>query len=248
MFLFRIRKNGTYILNKREFSLRLRSLLGFVPRDLRIYEIAFIHRSASYLLPDGKKVNNERLEYLGDSVLDAILSDYLFGKFPNANEGFMTKIRSRIVNGEFLNQLAISMGLDKILVSNVSSNQPTRHLYGDALEALIGAIFLDKGFKKTKKFFITKVLDNLIDFDVIVKTESDYKSLVFEWVQKKKTNLGFTYNEEYDFNLKKSVFSTVLSIDKEILGKGQGASKKEAEQEAACQAWEKLRDISKEID
>lgn len=248
MFLFRIRKNGTYILNKREFSLRLRSLLGFVPRDLRIYEIAFIHRSASYLLPDGKKVNNERLEYLGDSVLDAILSDYLFGKFPNANEGFMTKIRSRIVNGEFLNQLAISMGLDKILVSNVSSNQQTRHLYGDALEALIGAIFLDKGFRRTKKFFITKVLDNFIDFDVIVKTESDYKSLVFEWVQKKKTNLGFTYNEEYDFNLKKSVFSTVLSIDKEILGKGQGASKKEAEQEAACQAWEKLRDISKETE
>lgn len=248
MFLFRIRKNGTYILNKREFSLRLRSLLGFTPRDLRIYEIAFIHRSASFLLPDGKKVNNERLEYLGDSVLDAILSDYLFGKFPNANEGFMTKIRSRIVNGEFLNQLAISMGLDTILVSNVSSNQQTRHLYGDALEALIGAIFLDKGFRKTKKFFIIKVLDNFIDFDVIVKTESDYKSLVFEWVQKNKTNLGFTYNEEYDFNLKKSVFSTVLSIDKEILGNGQGASKKEAEQEAACQAWEKLRDISKETE
>ena len=248
MFLFRIRKNGTYILNKREFTSRLRSLLGFVPHDLRIYEIAFLHRSASFLLPDGKKANNERLEYLGDAVLDAILSDYLFSRFPNANEGFMTKIRSRIVNGEVLNQLAISMELDKILVSNVSSNQQTRHLYGDALEALIGAIFLDRGFKKTKKFFIEKVLDKFLDFDVIVKTESDYKSLVFEWVQKKKANLGFTYSEEYNFELKKSVFTTVLSINKEIFGKGQGASKKEAEQEAACEAWEKLRYISKETD
>jgi ribonuclease-3 len=248
VFLFRIRKNGTYILNKHEFSSRLRSLLGFRPHDLRIYEIAFIHRSASFLLPDGKRVNNERLEYLGDSVLDAILSEYLFCKFPDANEGFMTKVRARIVKGEVLNQLAVSMGLDKLLVSNVSSSQQTRHLYGNALEALIGAVFLDRGFKKAKKFFIEKVLDKFLNFDEIVNTESDYKSLIFEWVQKKKTNLGFKYNEEYDFALRKSIFTTVLSIDKEILGTGQGASKKEAEQEAAFQAWEKLRDISKESD
>jgi ribonuclease-3 len=244
VFLFRIRKNGTYILNKREFISRLRSLLGFRPRDLRIYEIAFIHRSASFILPDGKRVNNERLEYLGDSVLDAILSDFLFAKFPNANEGFMTKIRSRIVNGEILNQLAISMDIDKLLVSNLSLNQQTKHLYGDALEALIGAIFLDRGFKKAEKFFIGKVLDKFLDFNSIVNTESDYKSLVFEWVQKKKTTLGFKYNEDYDFDQKKSVFTTILSIDKQVLGRGQGTSKKEAEQEAACQAWEKLRDIS----
>lgn len=244
MFLFRIRKNGTYIINKREFNSRLKTLLGFLPHDLRIYEIAFIHRSASLLLQDGKKVNNERLEYLGDSVLETILSDYLFEKFPEANEGFMTKIRSRIVNGEVLNQLSISMELDKLLVSNVSSNQQTRHLYGDALEALIGAIFLDRGFRKAKKFFIGKVLDKFLDVNAIVATESDYKSLVFEWVQKKKTTLGFSYNEEYDFNLRKSVFTTLLTIDNEVMGKGQGASKKEAEQEAACMAWGKLRDIS----
>jgi ribonuclease-3 len=219
-----------------------------MPHDLRIYEIAFIHRSASFVLPDGKKINNERLEYLGDSVLDTILSDFLFARFPNSNEGFMTKIRSRIVNGEVLNQLAISMKIDELLVCNISSNQQTRHLYGNALEALIGAIFLERGFKKTKKFFINKVLDQFLDFDSIVKTESDYKSLVFEWVQKKKTTLGFKYDEEYDFNLRKSVFTTELSIDKEVLGRGQGPSKKEAEQEAACMAWAKLRDISKDTE
>jgi ribonuclease III len=240
--LFRKRINGTYLLDKREFSSRLKKILGFRPGNLKLYEIAFIHRSATFILPNGKKVNNERLEYLGDAVLDAILSDYLFGKFPDANEGFLTKIRSRIVNRDVLNQLAISMGINNILISNVSSVHPTKNLYGDAFEALIGSVFLDKGFKKTKKLFIRNVLNKYLDLDLIIKTDTDYKSLVFEWVQKHKSNLIFTYNEEYDFNLKKSIFSTILFIDKEELGEGHGSSKKEAEQEAASQAWRRLKD------
>jgi ribonuclease-3 len=217
--LFRKRINGTYILPKREFSSRLKKILGFKPGNLILYEISFIHRSATFTMPDGKKVNNERLEFLGDAVLDAILSDYLFEKFPDASEGFMTKIRSRIVNREILNQLAISMGIPDILISNISSVQPTKNLYGDALEALIGSVFLDKGFRKTKKLFIRNVLNKYLDIDVIINTDTDYKSLVFEWVQKHKSNLIFTYNEEYDFN-----------------------KKKEAEQEAARKAWQRLRD------
>ena len=239
--------NGTYILDKREFGSRLRKILGFKPGNLRLYEAAFIHRSASYTLPDGKKVNNERLEYLGDAVLDAILSDFLFEKFPDASEGFMTKIRSRIVNRDVLNQLAISMGLNNILVSNVNPSHPTKSLYGDAFEALIGTVFLDKGFKKTKKLFISKVLDRYLDLDKIINTDTDYKSLVFEWVQKNKTNLIFTYNEEYDFDSRKSVFSTTLFINREEYGKGQGDSKKEAEQEASSRAWERIKDISADL-
>jgi ribonuclease III len=240
--LFPKRINDTYILQKREFSSRLKKILGFKPGNLKLYEIAFIHRSATFTMPDGKKVNNERLEYLGDAVLDAILSDYLFEKFPDATEGFMTKIRSRIVNREILNQLAISMGINNILISNISSVQPTKNLYGDALEALIGSLFLDKGFRKTKKLFIKNVLNKYLDLEVIVNTDTDYKSLVFEWVQKHKSNIIFTYNEEYDFNRKKSVFSTTLIIDKEEMGEGHGSSKKEAEQEAASQAWKRLKD------
>jgi ribonuclease-3 len=240
--LFRKRINGTLLLDKQEFSSRLKKILGFRPGNLRLYEIAFIHRSASFTLPDGKRVNNERLEYLGDAVLDAVLSDFLFEKFPDANEGFLTKIRSRIVNRDILNQLALSMGINKILISNVSSVHPTKNLYGDALEALIGSVFLDKGFKKTKKLFLKNVLNKYLDLNIIVNTDTDYKSLVFEWVQKHKSNLIFTYKEEYDFNLKKSVFSTTLYIDKIELGEGQGSSKKEAEQEASSQAWKKLKD------
>jgi len=244
--LFSKRNNGTYITNKQEFASRLRKITGFRTSNLRIYEVAFIHRSASFSLPDGQRINNERLEFLGDAVLDAILSDYLFEKFPEASEGFMTKIRSRIVNREILNQLAVSMGIDKILVSNVSSTHYTMNLYGDALEALIGALFVDKGFKKTKNLFIRKVFNKYLDLETIINTDTDYKSLVFEWIQKHKTNLTFEYKEEYDFKLKKSVFSATLIIDKEELGTGQGASKKEAEQEAAGKAWAKLKEIPEE--
>ena len=244
MSLFRKRINGTYLLDKREFNSRLKKILGFSPGNLELYEIAFIHRSATFTLSSGKKVNNERLEYLGDAVLDAILSDYLFENFPDANEGFLTKIRSRIVNRDVLNELSVSMGINKILISKINSSPLTKNLYGDAFEALIGAVFLDKGFKKTKKVFIKNVLNKYLDLNLIVKTDTDYKSLVFEWVQKHKSNLIFTYNEEYDFNLKKSVFSTVLFIDKKEFGEGHGSSKKEAEQEAACQAWKKLKDNS----
>lgn len=242
MSFFSLRNNGTYLVNKQEFASRLRRIIGFRTTNLRIYEAAFIHRSASFILPDGKRINNERLEFLGDAVLDTILSDYLFEKFPDANEGFMTKIRSRIVNREILNHLAISMGIDKILVSNVSSNSSTRNLYGDALEALIGALFVDKGFKKTKNLFIKRVFNKYLDLSQIVDTDTDYKSLVFEWIQKHKTNLTFEYKEEYDFKLKKSVFSATLLINKEEFGRGQGASKKEAEQEAAGKAWAKLKE------
>jgi ribonuclease-3 len=237
------KSNGTYLPDKWTFSSRLRKILGVRPGNLRIYEIAFIHRSASCTLPDGNKVNNERLEYLGDAILNAILSDFLFEKFPDATEGFMTKIRARIVNREVLNQLAFSMGINEILVSNISSNHSTRNLSGNAFEALLGAVFLDKGFKKTKKLFIKNVLNKYLDLNQIVNTDTDYKSLVFEWVQKNKVNLIFTYNEEFDFNLKKSVFSTTLFLNKEEFAKGQGTSKKEAEQEASSLAWRRIKDI-----
>jgi len=241
--LFLKRNKGTYIVNKKDFSSGLRKIVGFRTLNLRLYEVAFIHRSASFTLPDGQRINNERLEFLGDAVLDMILSDYLFAKFPDASEGFMTKIRSRIVNHEILNQLAVSMGIDKILVSNVNSSNTTMNLHGDALEALIGAVFVDKGYKRTKNVFIRRVFNKYLDLQKIINTDSDYKSLVFEWIQKHKTNLTFEYKEEYDYKLKKSLFSATLLINKEEFGTGQGASKKEAEQEAAGEAWWKLKEI-----
>jgi ribonuclease-3 len=138
------------------------------------------------------------------------------------------------------------MGLDKILVSNVSSSSSTKNLYGDALEALIGALFLDKGFKKTKNLFIKRVFNKYLNLETIVGTDTDYKSLVFEWIQKHKSNLTFTHKEEFDFKIKISVFSATLMINGDVFGTGSGISKKEAEQEAACKAWSKIRELSAE--
>lgn len=219
-------------------------MLGIRPGNTALYETAFVHRSASYLKNGSERINNERLEFLGDAVLDAILSDYVFGKFPDANEGFMTKLRSKIVNREILNQLAVSLGIHEMLVCNVGPGNSVRNLYGDALEALVGAMFLDKGFKKTKKVFIKNVLNKHLRINDIVNTDNDYKSMVFEWVQKYKHNLTFSYKEEYDFNARKSVFTTTLLIDNEEFGQGQGSSKKEAEQEASAKAWEKINKAS----
>jgi len=242
--LLRRKTDDTYIIDKRKFRSRLRKLLGTRPGNLPVYAIAFIHRSASYILPDGKKVNNERLEFLGDAVLDAILSDYLFEKFPDGSEGFMTKIRSRIVNRELLNHLALEMEFDKTLISNIRPVSSTVNPYGDALEAFIGALFLDKGFKKAKKIFIRRVLNRFLDLDQIINTDSDYKSLVFEWVQKHKSSMTFTYKEENDSGIKKPVFTTTVIIDGEEYGTGQGGSKKEAEQRASEIAWGRLKELA----
>jgi len=232
------------VFDKREFKLRLKRILGFNPKNLSLYEAAFIHRSATFVMPDGKKINNERLEYLGDAVIDAILSEYLFERYPNASEGFLTKIRARIVNRDELNHISVSMGFNEILVNNVYSGGCVKNLYGDALEAFMGALFMDCGYKRTKKFFIDRILKKFIDLDEIVKTDSDFKSLIYEWGQKHKTNLTFECDEEYNSAQKQSVFSSVLYVDKQEYGKGIGMSKKEAEQEASKQAWMKINEFS----
>ena len=207
-----------------------------------IYEMAFIHRSASFYLPNGNRINNERLEYLGDAVLDTISADYLFTRFPDANEGTMTKTRSRLVNREILNQISKKMGLHKLLVTQISNQRPTRHLYGDALEALTGAIFIDKGYKKARKFIIGKVLKEYVDLESILDTDNDFKSLLFEWAQKSKQPVVFLYSEEFDIISKMSVFSATLKVNSEVMGTGNGSSKKEAEQEASRQAWSVISD------
>ena len=143
MPLLRKKKKSTFILDKREFQSRIKEITGLSPCNISIYEKALIHRSATFTREDGIRINNERLEFLGDAILDAILSDYLFNKFPQYDEGKLSKIRSRVVNQEVLNKLALSMGIDSLLINHMSSNNKGRKLYGDALEALIGSVFLD---------------------------------------------------------------------------------------------------------
>lgn len=202
--------------------------------------MAFIHRSATYTLPDGIKINNERLEYLGDAIIDSILSDYLFRSFPQAPEGFLTKTRARIVNRETLNQLGLSMGLDRLIVSHLAPSDSPRNLYGNAVEAMVGALFIDRGYDRTRKFFIEKGLKVHLNLDAVLKADTDYKSLILEYCQKNKQKLNFTSREKPNGGSGHPIFTVTLEINNEVISQGEGTTKKEAEQEASMAALNKL--------
>ena len=243
MALLRRKIKENYIQNIKDFQSRLKDILGFSPSDIAIYEKAFIHRSATFTKEDGTRINNERLEFLGDAILDAILSDYLFEKFPAFDEGKLTKIRSRVVNRDVLNNLAVSMGIDTLLVSHINKKYKGKKLYGDALEALIGSVFLDKGYQKTKEFIIRRMLNMHIDLNLLLSTERDYKSQVYQWVQKLNKQIELTFIEDFDQDQKNTFFICTLLIDHEIFGQGSGTSKREAEQVASYLAWTRIQEI-----
>ena len=233
-------KNNTHILDRREFRSALISILGFRPGKLGIYEKAFIHRSATLTLEDGTNINNERLEFLGDAILDAVLSEFFFSSYPSASEGEMTKLRSRIVNRDQLNHIATSIGINNVLVSHVNGTANTDRLYGDALEALIGSVFIDRGYARARKFIMNNIIAKHINIDHLINTESDYKSMIFMWAQKMNRQISFNFNEEYDPKNKRSLFTATLRVDHEIYGEGSGSSKKSAEKQASSQGWNKI--------
>ncbi|MHC1730483.1 MAG: ribonuclease III [Bacteroidales bacterium] len=240
MFLLHRKKNNTLIHDRSEFRSGLKKLLGFRPVNLRLYEMAFIHRSATYTLPDGIRINNERLEYLGDAIIDSILSDYLFRLYPEATEGFLTKTRARIVNRETLNQLGLSMGLNRLIISNLAPSDSPRNLYGNAVEALTGALFIDTGYNRTRKFMIERVLKKHLNLNKVLAAETDYKSLILEYCQKNKQKLNFTSREKPSGTNGHPLFTVTLEINNEVVSQGEGATKKEAEQEASMAALNKL--------
>lgn len=240
MFLLYRKKKNTLIHDRRKFRSELKNLIGFRPFNLRLYEMAFIHRSATYTLPDGVRVNNERLEYLGDAIIDSILSDYLFHLYPESSEGFLTKTRARIVNRETLNQLGLSMGLDRLIVSNLAPSDSPRNLYGNAVEALVGALFIDTGYQRTRKFFIERGLKKHLNLNAVLAAETDYKSLILEYCQKNKQKLNFTSREKPSATNGHPLFAVTLEINNEVISQGEGSTKKEAEQVASMAALNSL--------
>lgn len=225
------------IVRDKKFYLLLREHLKITPGKLKLYEIAFLHRSASISFSDGTVVNNERLEYLGDAILDAVIADYLFKKFPRKKEGFLTQMRSKIVKRANLDQLARNLGVDYFIVSNTQRNSHKKHIYGDAFEALIGAIYLDKGYEKTRKYIINYVLKNFVDLEDLLSKETDYKSRIIEWGQKNKEMVTFETAEEYTEMEQAPSFVAHVKSSGHLIGEGMGRSKKEAEQNAAEQAY-----------
>ncbi len=227
---------------RKEFYLFLKKLIGFYPQNLKLYDIAFIHKSASLVDFSGNLVNNERLEYLGDAILGAIIADFLYQRFPQEDEGFLTKTRSKLVNRTFLTKLTRDMGLAVFIDSNTTKNIDKSHIYGDALEALIGAIYLDKDFRAAKYFVTKKILSQFVDLNEIEQRDLNYKSQLIEWSQKNKRELDFKTNEELNEKTRQPVFTTIVVIEQEEIGKGFGKSKKEAHQNAARQALKRIKE------
>jgi ribonuclease-3 len=215
-------------------------MLGFFPRKLFLYRLAFLPKSALQTNRSGDHLNNERLEYLGDAVLDTIVADLLFLRFPDADEGFMTKLRSRIVKRKNLDLLATKIEIPAFINSGDSNSSQPKHIYGNALEALIGAIYLDRGYRLTKKFFERKILKKYIDLGQIVQKDPDYKSRIIEWSQKKRVEIKFVSKEEHLPGNKVPTFVSFILMNEEERGVGRGDSKKEAEQRAARAAMKNI--------
>ena len=213
----------------------LKRILGFVPRNYKYYQLAFIHKSASQAVFKNIRVNNERLEFLGDAILDSLIAEYLFHKFPDKDEGFLTQMRSKIVNRDNLNVIAIKLGISNLVISK-TANENHRSIFGDALEALVGALYLDKGYNSTKKIVLERIIQNHINLNKLIETEKDFKSRIIEWAQKNRKSINFTSYEETEEPSGNPTFVAHLIIGDEICGRGSGNSKKEAEQNAARQA------------
>ena len=221
----------------------LKNLIGFYPQNLKLYDLAFVHKSASVIDSRGNFTNNERLEYLGDAVLSAVIADFLYNRFPQEDEGFLTKTRSKLVNRSFLTKLTYDMGLNVYIDSNTTKNIDNSNIYGDALEALIGAIYLDKDYSAAKYFITKRILSKFVNLAEIEQNDLNFKSRLIEWSQKNKKELEFDTTEEVNEKTKQPKFTAVVKIDNVKVGTGTGASKKEAHQNAARQSLEKLEDF-----
>ncbi|MFT4790506.1 MAG: ribonuclease-3 [Arcticibacterium sp.] len=229
----------------RDFFMGIRQIIGFRPKDLSIYKKAFIHRSLHLKDPFGNPLNYERLEFLGDAMLGAIISKYIFNEVPTADEGYLTKMRSKIVSREHLNELGKELQLLSFVDSKVHKDHFGENIHGNVFEALVGAIYLDKGYKYCERFIYLKIIEPHVDIAKLEGKVISYKSLLIEWCQKEKKAFNFQVYEDSGNDPIKH-FSVKLFIDKQVVAKGRATSKKKAEENASKRAFFVLQEKMKE--
>lgn len=225
----------------KELVRAIAGITGTTPDNLRLYKLALTHTSFVRQSAASKHETNERLEFLGDAVLGAVVAEYLFKKFPYEDEGFLTEIRSRIVNRESLNHIALKIGLN-LLVRVDTSNSSMRHksVNGNALEALVGAIYLDKGYDTTRRFILNKLVKPYVDMHLLVNTVSNFKSKLIEWAQSQNLDIRFEIVKRKQQG-NTTEFTCEVYIDEKPVAVGKGLSKKKADQAAAEKSLEILK-------
>ena len=216
----------------------IQTITGYTPSNLSLYKLATLHTSRA-TESNGFRESNERLEYLGDAILGAAIADYLFKKYPFKDEGFLTEIRSRIVNRDSLNLLARKIGVNQIVQFDQKNAQLQRVVLGNTLEAIVGAVYLDKGYLRCKKFVIDKLVQPHFNLDVVVQTNLNYKSKIIEWTQRQGKSVKFELVEIKKSRNQKE-FAIQVFIDDEPGGIGYGFTKKRAEQDAAMKTCQQL--------
>lgn len=217
-------------------------ILGFYPKRIDYYKIALTHKSQAYRTKQGLALNNERLEFLGDAVLETVVSDIVYRQFVRKDEGFLTTTRSKIVQRETLNRVATEMKLDRLVRSGAnSSSSHNNYMYGNAFEALVGAIYLDQGFGRCLWFFRHRVLGKYVDLSSMARHEVNFKSKLIEWCQKNKVNVVFPLKDETVEGSNSPVFRSEVILERIPAGRGEGYSKKESQQNAAKEALDRIR-------
>lgn len=223
-------------------------MLGFYPRNIEIYQQALLHKSSSIKAGKGRLLNNERLEFLGDAILDAIVADIVYKKFEGKREGFLTNTRSKIVQRETLNRVAVEIGLDKLIKYTTRQSSHNSYMCGNAFEALIGAIYLDRGYRACKKFMEERIINQYLNLEKISRKEVNFKSKLIEWSQKNKFSVEFNLIEQSLDSDQNPIFETQITVENIPAGTGKGYSKKESQQEAAHATLTKIKGDPQFID
>lgn len=233
---------------EKELYLSIYHIIGILPHNLEYYKTALLHKSVARRNEKGRPINNERLEFLGDAILDAIVGDIVFQHFSGKREGFLTNTRSKIVQRDTLNRLAKDMGITRLILSNGRSASHNSYLGGNAFEALVGALYLDHGYNACKKFMQKQILGELINIDKVAYKEVNFKSKLLEWTQKHKVEIEFkplNFGKDSDGN---PTFSFQVILENIACGEGKGYSKKESQQEAAKETMQRIRKDAKFAD
>jgi ribonuclease-3 len=223
------------------FFTDMQKILGFKPIEISYYKKAFIHRSTSKIDTEGNPINYERLEFLGDAMLSSIIAAHLFSKAPAGDEGYLTKMRSKIVSREHLNELGRDLNLVRFLDSKVPIQHFGENIHGNLFEALVGAIYLDRGYSFCEKFIQKRVVVPYVDIAKLEGKVISYKSLLIEWCQKEKKKFHFDIFEDNDSSGER-LFGVKFSVDDKVIAKARASSKKKAEEKACQRAYFAFQD------